>query len=156
MYRLDIRLATFKDIEPMCRLYNAFFAYNAGLRPEYCKASQESGDYPQSVIASENADIFVAVEGDAPVGFIHIRKAQTPPFDSVVPRHYAEIIDFFVSDSHREKGLGSKLMEAAKQWSIARNLDYIELSVLSNAKEALCFYEHKDFVTVLHTMRCVL
>ena len=156
VYGLKIRLATFEDAEQICKLYNEFFVYNAELQPEYYKAAKESGEYPQSVIADENADILVAVESSVIVGFIHIRKAQTPPFGSVVPHNYAEIIDYFVTASYRNKGIGAELMNFAKQWSREQNLEYIELSVLSNAKEAIYFYECKGFNTASHTMRCKL
>ena len=150
---MEIRLAVSKDIEQICQLYNEFFAYNARLQPKYCRAAEENGEYPRSTTTNKNSDIFIAVENDTIVGFVHIREAQTPQFDSVVPHKYAEIIDFMVTASHREKGIGSKLMDEAKQWSKVRNLDYIELVVLSNAKEAFSFYEQKDFVAVSHIMR---
>ena len=153
---MEVRVATLEDIEQICCLYVEFFSYNAALQPEYCAVAQESGEYPKSVISSENADIIVAMENGATVGFVHIREAQTFRYPSIVPHKFAEIIDFIVTASYREKGVGSKLMDAAKQWGRERNLDYIELFVLSNAKEAYCFYEKRDFATVSHTMRCPL
>jgi len=44
-------------------------------------------------------------------------------------------------------------MNVAKEWSKMRNLDYIELFVLSNAKNENLFYEHYGFDIVSHTMR---
>jgi len=142
---MEIRLAIQSDIESICQLYNEFFAYNAGLQPTYYNAGNESGGYPRSTIISENSDIILAVENDKVVGFIHIRESQTPPFDALVPHSYAEIVDFIVTAAYREKGIGSKLMDAAKQWTKIRSLDYIELFVLSNANNESRFYEHKDF-----------
>ena len=150
---MEIRLATLDDIKPICGLYNEFFAYNARLQPQYCRAGKEKGAYPKATITSDNSDIFLAVEDGVAVGFIHVRQAQTPPFDSIVPHKYAEIIDFFVSAAHRKKGIGGELIDAAKRWSKARSLDYIELLVLSNAEDANRFYRRKDFATVSHTMR---
>ena len=150
---MEIRLATLDDIEPICRLYNEFFAYNARLQPRYCRAGKERGEYPKATITSDNSDIFLAIENSVAVGFIHVREAQTPPFDSIVPHKYAEIIDFFVQAAHRKKGIGGGLIDAAKRWSKTRSLDYIELLVLSNAEDANRFYRHKNFVPVSHTMR---
>ena len=150
---MEVRIATLSDIESLCELYSEFFAYNADLQPEYCSVIKEIGDYPRSVITSSNADIFVAVEGKNAVGFFHIRQMQTPSFSSVVPHKYAEIIDFMVTASHRKQGIGSKLMEAAKQWSNTRSLDYIELMALTDAKEALQFYNQRGFATMSHIMR---
>ena len=153
---MEVRLATLDDIEPICILYHEFWQYNADLQPMYYKAGTENGGYPKSVITSEKADIIIAVEKNIIVGFIHIREAQTPPFDAFVRYNYAEIIDFITTVNHREKGIGSELLGAAKQWAKERNLDYIELFVLSDAEDEFRFYENRDFVTVSHTMRCLL
>ena len=153
---MEIRLATLNDIEALRPLLTEFFAYNAGLQPMYCRADNESGEYPKNIIESGNSDFLVAVKNEAIVGFIHINQMKTPPFGSIAPHHYAEIMAFMVTAPHREQGIGSKLMDAAKQWSNARNLDYIELAALTNAKEALRFYEQKDFVTVSHIKRFTL
>jgi len=97
---VETRLATLKDIEPICQLYNEFFAYNAELQPKYYEAGKESGEYPKSVIENDKSDIFLAIENDVIVGFIHVKEAQTPPFDAFVPHNYAEIIDLITTVSH--------------------------------------------------------
>ena len=128
---MEIRTATLDDIEQICQLYNEFFAYNAKLQPEYCKEAKENGNYPKSTITDDKSDIIVAIENNI-------------------------ILDFIVTASCREKGVGAKLMDEAKKWTKTRALDYIELFALNNAIEANRFYEKNDFVTVSHTMRCVL
>ena len=153
---MEIKLAGLGDIASICQLYNEFFAYNAGLQPVYYKAGKEDGAYPKSIIESEASDILIAVDEGEVVGFIHIREAKTPPFDALVPHNYAEIVDFITTAAHRKKGIGSLLMDAAKQWAKARELDYIELFVLTDARDEIRFYEHASFVPVSHTMRCPL
>ena len=150
---MTIRLAMPNDVEQLCRLYNEFFAHNADLAPDYFRAGTESGSYPKSTIDSESADIFVATEDNTIVGFLHIREAQTPPYDAFIPRKYAVIIDFFVTAPYRKQGIGTMLMDSAKQWAAARKLDYIELSVSSSPKGAYEFYRQKDFAAVSYTMR---
>jgi GNAT superfamily N-acetyltransferase len=55
--------------------------------------------------------------------------------------HYAQIIDFIVTAAHRKKGVGTKLMDAAKEWAKKRGLDYIELFVLSGAIDERSFLD---------------
>jgi len=153
---MEIRLAIQNDIEQICLLYNEFFAYNAKIDPVYCRAGKENGEYPKSVIDSTDADLIVAVENNELIGFIHIREGRTPPYDALIQNHYAQIIDFIVTEKHRKKGIGTKLMEAAKDWSNKRKLDYIELFVLDGAKAEHRFYENNDFLPVFHTLRCML
>ena len=151
---MEIKLATLSDVQPICKLLNEFFLYNANLQPEYCNAANELGSYPESVIKSKTADIFIAIDNGEVIGMLHISETQTPPYDSVVPHRYAEIIDLMATASYRRKGVGSLLMNAAKEWSRERGLDYIELFVLSNAEGGKSFYENEGFEIVSHNMRC--
>jgi len=154
---MEIRPAVSNDIEALCSLLTEFFTYNAALQPAYYKAHNESGEYPtKSIIESENSDFLVAVENDAILGFIHIIQMETPSYCSLVPHKYAEIELFMVTALHRKQGVGSKLIDAAKQWSKDRNLDYIELFSLSNAESANNFYNNNNFATVSYIRRYTL
>jgi len=153
---MEIRLAAMNDIEALCPLLTEFYAYNAALQPVYCEASVENGKYPETVIESDDEDFIIAIEDAVVVGFIHIHQMKTPAYDSVVPYNYAEIMSFMVTSQRREQGIGSKLIESAKQWSKARNLAYIELFSLTNANEANRFYDKENFVTVSHNRRYTL
>lgn len=153
---MEIRLAAPGDLNPICGLYDEFFAYNAKLQPKHYRAGKEDGEYPKSVIEGGDSDIFIAVEDGAVCGLIHVRRAQTPPYNAIAQYEYAEIVDLIVTASRRRKGIGSALMEAARRWGRERNLAYIELFVLSEAGGEFLFYEREGFVTVSRTMRCAL
>jgi len=90
------------------------------------------------------------------LGFIHIKEGKTPPYDALMQNHYAQIIDFIVTAVHRKKGVGTKLMDAAKEWAKVRSLDYIELFALQGAIDERRFYERSDFTTVMQTFRHML
>jgi len=153
---METRIATLNDIEALCPLLTEFFAYNAKLQPKYCIAAIERGDYPKEIIESENSDFIIAIDNSVVVGFIHINQSKTPPYDAIAPHNYSEIMAFMVTASHRKRGVGSLLIDASKQWSNARNLDYIELLSLTNAEEANRFYDNKDFVAMSHIRRYTL
>jgi GNAT superfamily N-acetyltransferase len=153
---MEIRVATLNDIEALCPLLTEFFAYNADLQPIYCHADIEGGEYPKNMIESDDSDFLIAVDNDTFVGFIHINQMKTPPYGSIVPHNYAEIMAFMVTASQRKKGIGTAMIEAAKQWSKDRNLDYIELMSLTHANEANNFYDNKDFATVSNIRRYTL
>jgi len=144
------------DIEALCPLLTEFFAYNAKLQPEYFIAAIERGAYPKEIIESENSDFIIAIDNGVIIGFIHINQMKTPPYDAIAPHNYAEIMAFMVTASHREQGVGFLLINASKQWSNVRNLDYIELISLINAEEANRFYDNRDFATVSHIRRYIL
>ena len=153
---MEIRVATLRDAGGICQLYNEFWLYNEGLQPEYHQRAIENGEYPKNMIASEDSDIFIAIENDEIIGFMRVREAETLPYPPVVYHRYAEIVELFVTASCRRKGVGSLLMNAAKQWSKARNLDYIELMVLSDAKGEIAFYKQYGLTAASHIMRCTV
>ena len=150
---MEVRLATMNDIDALCPLLTEFFAHNARLQPMYCIADNETGVYPKTIIESDNSDFLIAVDNEIIIGFIHINQMKTPPYGSIVSHEFAEIMAFMVTASHRKQGIGGMLIEAAKQWSKERNLNYIELISLINAEEANSFYDKKDFTTVSHIRR---
>ncbi len=156
MKQMEIRLAEPNDIPDLCGLYNDFFIYNAGQQPQYYKPAAETGKYPKSVIDSQTEDIYVAMEDHAVIGFIHIAEEKTPPYDCFVPHKFAVVVDLFVKDNFRGKGVGDQLFEAAKQWAKARKLDYLELNVLAENEIGIRFYNHEEFKAVSQIMRYTL
>ena len=153
---LAVRVSTAGDIDGVRLLNEEFWRYNAKLQPDYYCPAKDSGDYPKSVIESMDSDIIIAIENEKVVGLIHVRESKTLPYAPIVQHRYAEVVDFIVTASHRRKSIGTKLMDAAKEWSKARNLEHIELFVLSEATGERLFYEKEGFMTVSYNMRCGL
>jgi len=153
---MEIRKAVLNDTEALCPLLTEFFAYNSELQPMYCNAAIGDSEYPKSIIESDDSDFLVAVVEGIIVGFIHINVMKTPPYNAVVPHNYAEIMAFMVTEKNRNAGIGLNLINYAKQWCKDRNLEYIELTSLSNAEEANSFYNKNNFTTVSHIRRCIL
>lgn len=69
-------------------------------------------------IKSEVEDIIIAVENDKIMGFIHIAEEKTLSYACFIPLKYAVIVDLYVQEAHRRRGIGTQLLEAAKQWAI--------------------------------------
>lgn len=153
---MRIRLAEANDISEICGLYNEFFIYNSDQQPQYYKMAIEKGSYPKSVVENDTEDIYVAVDNNVIIGFIHIAEESTPPYDCFVQHRYATIIDLFVTKNDRNKGVGGLLLESAKQWAKARELDYIELNVLTENQNGIQFYSHEKFKAVSQVMRYTL
>ena len=159
---MEIRLAVPADADALCALYEIFFDQNAAEQPEYYRPVQyptsasDYGAYPKSVIASESADFLVAVQDSEVIGFIHVSEDKTSPYASIVPHRFAHVVDFVVRPDRRNCGVGALLLEHAKQWAQARNLDYLELFVLKQNENAHRFYRAHEFGDVSTTMRCPL
>ena len=155
-FNIKSRLATLDDTDGVCLLNEEFWRYNAKMQPDYYRPAKDRGDFPKSVIESADSDLIIAIDGDKTVGLIHVRESKTLPFAPIVQHRYAEVVDFIVTASHRRMGIGVKLMDAAKEWSKARNLEYMELFVLSEATGEKLFYEKTGFKAASFNMRCEL
>ncbi len=148
-----IRKAILDDLPGIIKLYDEFFRYNHTLQPSYYCAASSNEDYPKETIRNETADLLVAENDGNLIGMLHIRESSTPPYDAFVPHRFSEIVDFIVTESERNKGIGQKLLDAAKEWTAERNLDYIELFVLSDAKNENRFYKNQGFRATSETLR---
>ena len=62
-------------------------------------------------------------------------------------------MDACVVEEERSKGTGSYLVESVKTWAQRRNLDYVELNVLSNNDRAISVYQREGFEEEMR--RCV-
>lgn len=151
---MEIRKATQSDIPQISSLYEQFFSYNALQQPTFYKPAIENGTYPKSVIESEKAALFICVASEQVVGFIHVAKDTTPPFPCFVPYEFASIIDLFVAPKFRKQGIGTKLIHICKEWAKAQKLNYLELNVLTENKNATRLYEKVNFRAVSSIMRC--
>ena len=153
---MNIRLATLDDVKAVSAIYEEFFAFHGELQPEYSRAAKESGAYPTHIITSDSDDLFVAERSGMIVGFLHIMREKTPPYDCVVPHAYAECVDLFVLPTHRKRGIATALLNAAKDWARRHKLDYLELKVVAGNQNAINFYSHQGFCSAVHIMRTIL
>ncbi len=118
-----------------------FFAFLAKMQPELCLPAKETGYYPETIIKSNSAEIFIAHDGVQNIGFMHIQKAATPPYPSVKQHHHAQIVDLFIREDYRSKGIGKALIKKANEWSLENGLKYLELMAQSKNKKAKEFYK---------------
>lgn len=97
----------------------------------------------EQLIASPGAApsaMFVAVAGDAPVGWVTMRGS-----DRHRIRHQCAL-GIAVDRAHRGRGVGRALMAAAIAWAREARLDRVELRVMTRHRAAVALYEKMGFV----------
>ncbi len=62
-------------------------------------------------------------------------------------------MDIVVDPEQRGRGIGMQLIHAVRSWAQARELEYIELGVLTQNENAIQLYERMEFVECRKTMR---
>lgn len=138
---MHTRAATKKDIPVLSELYTQFYRYNASLQPKDCLAAKESGAYPAWILEQPLHTLFLVESENKVIGFIHLEIAETPNYPSVAAHTFGQIIDLFVLENYRRRGVGKQLIAAAKQWKVSKDLDFLELQVLGNNSQAIDFYQ---------------
>jgi GNAT superfamily N-acetyltransferase len=153
---MEIRLATLEDVTVISKMYEEFFAFHAGLQPTYFQEAEEHGEYPESTIKSETADLIVSeVDGNV-VGFAHVLESKSLPYDCIVQYKIAVCIDLYVKPAYRKMGVATELLKAVKEWAKKRDLDFIEIKVLVENDNAINFYEREGYNKIYHTMRYLI
>ena len=126
------------------------------MQPEHFRKSVRSVDYLSGLINDEKTDFLLAVIGEEAVGFSLLFEKETKDISLLVPCKYAYIQDFVVKETCRNKGIGAELMDASKRWAKERGMDYLQLSVLPENKDARRFYRRHGLYAQMIKMECPL
>lgn len=136
-----IRKAHINDLPIIHKLYSVLFDTMANLEPDYMKAAKQDEAFVKSVINEENDfTIFVAEDNNQVQGFAIAQLQSAPTYNCFVQQRLVYLMDLVVSPDSRGKGYGKKLIHAVKAWGMEHNVEYVELSVLTQNKKAIELY----------------
>jgi RimJ/RimL family protein N-acetyltransferase len=96
--------------------------------------------YLRAIRRYPNAAVYVAEDGDEIVGRLSIARDQHP-----ASRHVADL-GLMVAQSHRRRGIGTQLLDAAVQWARQAGVRKLELHVFPWNTGAIALYESFGFV----------
>lgn len=151
-----IRKATHNDISAISELYREQFREMAKLIPNFIKEGDQSVEFLEKTISDDVSDILVYENDGTVVGFILLQAKERPDFDFMIPGKYCYIMDIIVTESHRNKGFGTALMNSAKDWAKEQNCNFVNLDVLSNNTGAITLYKKLGFIPKAQEMYCKL
>lgn len=150
---MKIKIATLEEIQQIEILYQELFLEMSILQPNYWKPAKQDVEFIRNTINEIESDILIAEINMHLAGFLLIQETITPSYSCLVQHKYAFITDVIVGKSYQNQGIGSALLLEAKNWAQDRNLDYLELSVLTENTGAVSLYEKHGFKDMNHTMR---
>ncbi len=151
-----IRKAIHNDIPAISELYREQFREMAKLMPDFIKEGDQSTEFIENIISGEECDILVYEDNGNVVGFILLQAKERPDFDFMIQGKYCYIMDVIVTESHRNKGFATALMNSAKEWAKEQNCTLINLDVLVNNHGAIKLYEKLGFIPKAQQMYCKL
>lgn len=153
---MKIKIATVNEIPEIECLYQELFIEMSTLQPKYIKPAKQDVTFIRNTINHKDSDIIIAAIDNQTVGFLLIQETTTPSYSCIVEHQYAFIVDIIVGSHYQNQGIGSALLSEAKKWAKKRQLDYVELNVLSGNIGAIALYEKQGFQDMSHIMRLEL
>jgi len=153
---MQIRKAVLGDIEDILSLYAEQFHALADLLPYFFKEGEQSKEFIKSIIESDESDVLVCIAEGIIKGFALLQVKETPNFSFFIQHKYAYLMDIVTTQGDRGKGYGNALIFEAKKWASEKQLEYIELDVLSNNNNAIRLYNKHGFNEKRYTMFCQL
>ena len=104
------------------------------------RSAADERRYLRSLRRYDHAAVFVAETEDALVGRLSIGRDPHP-----ASAHVADL-GLMVAESHRRRGIGSALLEAAVEWARGAGVRKLELHVFPHNTGAIALYERFGFV----------
>lgn len=143
----SIRKATEADIPAILSLYKEQFREMAKHAPDFIKEGNQQAEFIERIIADEKSDILVSEENEIAVGFVLLQIQKRADFDFFVNANAEScyIMDIIVTERSRNKGLGTALLNSAKEWAKEHGCVFINLDVLSGNDRAAALYEKLGF-----------
>lgn len=153
---MNIRRATKNDLVEINKLFLELDQHGAKAQPAHFKIGERTEEYLLGIINSDNSDFLLAILENTIVGFSLVFEKEVKGISSLVPCTYAYLQDFIVKEEYRNRGIGTKLFEASKQWAKDRHMEYFRLTVLPTNESGIRFYKRHGLMGYMLTMECPL
>jgi ribosomal protein S18 acetylase RimI-like enzyme len=146
---ITVRKPQLTELSELIQLWEEQYRYHHELDSEYYVSNSEGltkkfSEYLTKCIEKEDPYIQVAVYEGKLVGFITYEVDEADYFDTNIKK-FGSVLELYVSDKYRRKGLGTKLMQAAEAFFKGQGLEWVELQCSSFNEMALMFYDKSDF-----------
>ena len=155
---ISIRKAKKEDSAAIEELYTELEKDGVFYQPEHfvlSKAGERSRQL-ESILQSGTQVMFVAEDNGTVIGFAHVVFAKAKAFSCLKPQSNIYLQDLVVTQSCRNRRIGTLLLEAAKQYGIEKGADFFRTQVFPGNVDGMRFYERNGFSTKMITIECPL
>lgn len=139
---INIRPATIEDFEKIQELNSLLFKndqkFDSTLDLSWPN-SKEGIEYFKNSITSENSCVFVSIVDGKIIGYLIGSISDVKSYRKKIK--LGELDNMFVMETHRNLGIGSKLVENFIEWCKTNKVERIRTIASSGNKDAIKFYE---------------
>lgn len=155
---MTVRFAGESDLAAVNRLRRQVNDLHVAGRPGTFKPGfpRELADYVFTVFNDPDRDILVAEEDGVLCGFAVLHEIRRPETPFMFERRFLDVDEFCVDEAFRRRGVGTALIEGAKEAARERGFDRLELNMWEFNRDALAFYEALGFETYRRYMEMKL
>ena len=155
---INIRKANTNDAAQIEELYTELEQDAVFYQPEHFVLSPIGSRSQQleTILNSDSQIMLVAEDDEKVIGFAHVVLSKAKAFSCLKPQSNIYLQDLVVTSSYRSKGIGTKLLEAAKAYGRENKVDFFRTQVFPMNKAGLRFYERNGFKQTMITIECPL
>lgn len=141
---MNITTPDINDLPQLLTLWEQQYVYHHHLDPEYYVPSTDSIEYLTRSITKNMPRILVAKENKRLIGFITFEEGKESYFDTAI-KNFGIVLELFVLDNYRGKGIGRKLMNEAEQYFVGKGLEFIKVECSTFNLPGLKFYQANGY-----------
>lgn len=153
---MHIRVANMEDIEQLRRLYFELETDGVKYQPEHFVVGYRSDDFFDSIFQNDDQDILVADDDGTVIGFSHVMILKQKNIACLKPQTAVYIQDLDVLECERNKGVGTLLIKASREYGKSRGADFIRTQVFPQNVDGIRFYERNGFCEMMKTIESQL
>lgn len=153
---MHIRVANMGDIWQLRRLYLELETDGVKYQPEHFIVGYRSDEFFDSVFQNDDQDILVADADGTVIGFSHVMLLKQKNISCLKPQTAVYIQDLDVLECERNKGIGTLLVKASREYGKRRGADFIRTQVFPQNIDGMRFYEKNGFCEMMKTIESQL
>src|SRR5882762_4056299 len=147
---IRVRLASLRDYEEMCGLFDELDGLHRQARPEMFQPFPPPARTREQVaqwLAQPDSTVLVAQSDEGVVGLAVLLTRTPSGFAGAVPRKVIELDNLVVRADQRGWRVGRRLLGAVVDWSRQRGATHVEVAVHAFNRGARRFYENFGFAS---------
>jgi len=149
-----VREARPSDLGAALPLWRALHAEHEALDARYRMAEDAAARWASDFrewTRSVSSRVWLAVDAVAPVGLLTAHLYEPAP--TFQPSLFVHVDDLYVAPPHRGTGLGTRLLDQARDWARAEQAEYLQVGVLAANTAARAFWARQGGAEFSVTMR---
>lgn len=137
-----IRRAGRRDLESIQVLWQSLREHQVKNDPRLTPSkdgAEIAREHREVILTDPRTGFFVAEEDGELIGFLH---AQVDPNDPIyAPERFGTVVDLFVAEPARRRGVGSQLLDYCREWLDSHNLAELRVATPAGNDAARGFFE---------------